>query len=151
MCIADRQYCRLHCGHKWFKPFFFFLKDFKVDTFEYRLLREVSFRQSVTKRYLGEEDVKFTSSAHQGPVVAPQVLQKPRSSKLVEGSDATFTVKVSTAKDTRVRYRTILSIPRAKAVHRKLVGMCLTIFVFCFSVDMVQERTKTRERTKAPD
>lgn len=78
-------------------------KDFKVDTFEYRLLREVSFRQSVTKRYLGEEDVKFTSSAHQGPVVAPQVLQKPRNSKLVEGSNATFTVKVSTAKDTRVK------------------------------------------------
>lgn len=80
-------------------------KDFKVDTFEYRLLREVSFRQSVTKRYLGEDDVKFTSSAHQGPVVAPQVLQKPRNSKLVEGSNATFTVKVSTAKDTRVKYK----------------------------------------------
>ncbi|XP_050422457.1 titin isoform X5 [Adelges cooleyi] len=79
-------------------------EDFKVDTFEYRLLREVSFRQSVTKRYLGEQDVKFTSSAHQGPVVAPQVLQKPRNSKLMEGSNATFTVKVSTAKDTRLTW-----------------------------------------------
>lgn len=108
----------------------FLNKDFKVDTFEYRLLREVSFRQSVTKRYLGEEDVKFTSSAHQGPVVAPQVLQKPRNSKLVEGSNATFTVKVSTAKDTRVKKHDtieaiIYKIKKFKYIFNDIYFFCL--------------------------
>lgn len=37
-------------------------EEFKVDTFEYRLLREVSFRESITRRYGGETDAQLITS-----------------------------------------------------------------------------------------
>lgn len=72
-------------------------EDFKVDTFEYRLLREVSFRESITRRYSYESDAQINNIVDRtlGPPAPPQISQKPRNSKLVEGSDATFTTKVS--------------------------------------------------------
>ncbi|XP_074100964.1 sallimus isoform X11 [Cotesia typhae] len=72
-------------------------EEFKVDTFEYRLLRETEFRESVTRRYVGESDSQVSTTVDRslGPVAPPQISQKPRNSKLVEGSDAVFTAKIS--------------------------------------------------------
>ncbi|KAK0090259.1 hypothetical protein PV325_001954 [Microctonus aethiopoides] len=73
------------------------IEDFKVDTFEYRLLRETEFRESITRRYVGETDSQMSTAIDRslGPVAPPQINQKPRNSKLVEGSDAVFTAKIS--------------------------------------------------------
>jgi titin len=75
----------------------FVQEDFKIDTFEYRLLREVSFRESITRRFVGETDVQLSTTVERslGPPAAPQISQKPRNSKLLEGSDAVFSAKVS--------------------------------------------------------
>jgi hypothetical protein len=72
-------------------------EEFKVDTFEYRLLREVQYRETLTRRYIGETDAQLTTTLDRalGPAAPPQISQKPRNSKLVEGSDATFTTKVA--------------------------------------------------------
>lgn len=71
-------------------------EEFRVDTFEYRLLREVSFREAITRRSGYEQDSQLSQELDrtQGPAQAPQISQKPRSSKLVEGSDAVFTARV---------------------------------------------------------
>lgn len=71
-------------------------EDFKVDTFEYRLLREVSFRESITRRHISESDCQLSTQLdrNMGPAAPPQIAQKPRNSKLIEGSDAVFTAKV---------------------------------------------------------
>lgn len=72
-------------------------EDFKIDTFEYRLLREVSFRESITRRFVGETDTQISTVVERslGPPAPPQISQKPRNSKLLEGSDAVFTAKLS--------------------------------------------------------
>lgn len=72
------------------------VEEFRIDTFEYRLLREVSFRESITRRYVGENDVQMSTTVERslGPPAPPQISQKPRNSKLLEGSDAVFTAKV---------------------------------------------------------
>ncbi|PSN37209.1 Titin, partial [Blattella germanica] len=72
-------------------------EDFKVDTFEYRLLREVEFRESLTRRYANETDAQILTTVDRslGPVAPPQIAQKPRNSKLSEGADATFQARVS--------------------------------------------------------
>lgn len=71
-------------------------EDFKVDTFEYRLLREVSFRESITRRSTTEIDYQISTVVERslGPPAPPQIAQKPRNSKLLEGSNAVFTAKV---------------------------------------------------------
>lgn len=71
-------------------------EEFKVDTFEYRILREVSFRESLTRRDFGEQDAQliYEVDRNLGPPIPPQISQKPRNSKLVEGSDAIFSAKV---------------------------------------------------------
>lgn len=68
-------------------------ESFRVDTFEYRLLHEVEFRQSLTVRLAGELEVE--QGAIQGPPQAPQLQQKPRSTKVADGGNATFTVKIN--------------------------------------------------------
>lgn len=69
----------------------------QVDTFEYRLLRESEFRESITRRFAGEFDIQISRAVDRilGPVTPPQITQKPRNSKLMEGSDAVFTAKVT--------------------------------------------------------
>lgn len=71
-------------------------EEFKVDTFEYRILRETSFRESLTRRNVGEHDYNFNYELDRnlGPAAPPQIQQKPRNSKLIEGSDATFSANV---------------------------------------------------------
>lgn len=70
-------------------------EEFKVDTFEYRLLREVHFREQITTRYAGETDSQLSQVVERsGPVAPPLIQVKPRNSKLVEGSDAVFSMKV---------------------------------------------------------
>ncbi|XP_026832432.1 titin isoform X1 [Drosophila erecta] len=71
-------------------------EEFRVDTFEYRLLREVSFREAITRRSGYEQDSQLSQELDRnlGPAQAPQISQKPRSSKLIEGSDAVFTARV---------------------------------------------------------
>lgn len=71
-------------------------EEFKVDTFEYRLLREVHFREQITHRYAGESDTQLSNVVDRalGPVAPPLIQVKPRNSKLVEGSDAVFSMKV---------------------------------------------------------
>lgn len=68
-----------------------------MDTFEYRILRETEYRESVTRRYGGESDSQISTVVDRslGPVAPPEITQKPRSSKLLEGSDAIFSAKVS--------------------------------------------------------
>lgn len=72
-------------------------EDFKVDTFEYRLLREVSYRETITKRYIGESDIQINTEIDKslGPVSPPKIAQKPRNSKLQEGADAQFQVQLA--------------------------------------------------------
>ncbi|CAH1976506.1 unnamed protein product [Acanthoscelides obtectus] len=72
-------------------------EEFKIDTFEYRLLREVSFRESITRRSSYEKDSQVSTTIERslGPAAPPQVSQKPRNSKLLEGSDAVFSAKLS--------------------------------------------------------
>ncbi|GLH07319.1 LOW QUALITY PROTEIN: Titin [Gryllus bimaculatus] len=72
-------------------------EDFKVDTFEYRLLREVEFRESITRRFIGEIDSTINTVVEHslGPAVPPQIVQKPRNSKLSEGSVATFEARLT--------------------------------------------------------
>lgn len=79
----------------------------QVDTFEYRLLRETEFRESITRRFVGESDVQISTVVDRnlGPVAPPQITQKPRNSKLVEGSDAVFTAKISGNPKPRVSER----------------------------------------------
>lgn len=71
-------------------------EEFKVDTFEYRLVREVQFREQITRRNIGEIDTQLSTVIDRalGPPSPPLIQVKPRNSKLVEGSDATFTMKV---------------------------------------------------------
>jgi titin len=70
-------------------------EEFKVDTFEYRLLREVHFREQITVRYAGETDSQLSTVVDRsGPASPPQIQVKPRNSKLIEGSDAVFSMKV---------------------------------------------------------
>lgn len=79
--------------------------NLQVDTFEYRLLRETEFRESITRRFVGESDTQMSTVVDRnlGPVAPPQITQKPRNSKLFEGSDAVFTAKVSGNPKPRVR------------------------------------------------
>jgi len=72
-------------------------EEFRVDTFEYRLLREVSYRESITRRASYESDCKLVTEIDRnlGPASPPQIGTKPRNSKLVEGSDAVFSARVS--------------------------------------------------------
>lgn len=71
-------------------------EEFKVDTFEYRILRETSFRESLTRRNIGEHDFNLNYEVDRslGPATPPQISQKPRNSKLIEGSEAVFSAKV---------------------------------------------------------
>lgn len=70
-------------------------EEFKVDTFEYRLLREVQFREQITMRNAYEADGQLSTVIERsGPVAPPLIQVKPRNSKLVEGSDAIFSMKV---------------------------------------------------------
>jgi hypothetical protein len=75
-----------------------------VDTFEYRLLREVEFRESLTRRYVGEIDSQIVTTVDRslGPAAPPQIAQKPRNSKLAEGSDAIFQAKITANPKPRV-------------------------------------------------
>jgi titin len=82
-----------------------------VDTFEYRLLREKEFRQSITRREAGEADAEIPAQPTQGPIAPPQIGQKARNSKLLEGSDATFTAKISANPPPRVSAIISLNIP----------------------------------------
>lgn len=72
--------------------------DFKVDTFEYRLLREVEFRESLTRRsqldLQTETETETETDFEQltTPLAPPQLVQQPRNTKLQPGSDATFQV-----------------------------------------------------------
>lgn len=72
-------------------------EEFRIDTFEYRLLREVSYRESITRRYSHETDSQISTTVERslGPPAPPQISQKPRNSKLLEGSDAVFSAKVA--------------------------------------------------------
>lgn len=72
-------------------------EEFRVDTFEYRLLREVSFRETITRRSTHEKDyylVQELDMSLGSTPYAPQIKQKPRNTKLAEGNDAVFTAKV---------------------------------------------------------
>lgn len=77
------------------------MESFRVDTFEYRLLHEVEFRRSLTITVAGELEVDL--GAIQGPPQAPQLQQKPRSTKVSDGGNATFTVNVNGYPTPRVR------------------------------------------------
>lgn len=79
-------------------------QSFKIDTFEYRLLREVDFRESITKRYPGEPETETDTDKEDGAgaITPPQLTQRLRNSKLLEGSEATFHAKVSGTPKPRV-------------------------------------------------
>lgn len=75
-----------------------------MDTFEYRILRETEFRESVSRRVVGEFDAQLPRNLDPGPPAPPQIAQKPRNSKLVEGSDATFQARVTSNPRPRVTW-----------------------------------------------
>lgn len=68
------------------------------------MLREVEFRESLTRRYGGEIDTQIVTTIDRslGPVAPPQIAQKPRNSKLTEGSNAIFQAKVTANPKPRV-------------------------------------------------
>lgn len=66
---------------------------FKVDAFEHRLLREIEYRQNLTRKYQDDPDVYVISPPNTAPG-QPRILQKPKDSKINVGSTATFFVKV---------------------------------------------------------
>ncbi|XP_044003588.1 titin isoform X2 [Aphidius gifuensis] len=72
--------------------------EFKVDSFEYRLLRETEFRQSITNRHAEGSDSRTSSMKNDQNLgvllMPPRIGQKPRNSKLMEGSEAVFTAKI---------------------------------------------------------
>ncbi|GFY64285.1 titin [Trichonephila inaurata madagascariensis] len=71
-------------------------ESFRVDTFEYRLLREVEFRESLFRKLPGEEASEKPAPLDKAqPPSAPQIIARPRNSKLLEGSEATFQAKIS--------------------------------------------------------
>lgn len=82
----------------------------QVDTFEYRLLRELEFRESITRRFAGESNLQISTTVDRnlGPIAPPQITQKPRNSKLVEGSDAVFTAKITGNPKPRVSLKVAL-------------------------------------------
>jgi len=75
-------------------------ESFRVDTFEHRILHEVEFRQSLCMRLEGEADMGGVTI--QGPPAAPQLQQKPRSTKVTDGGNATFTVHLMANPSPRV-------------------------------------------------
>ncbi|CAL4067925.1 unnamed protein product, partial [Meganyctiphanes norvegica] len=75
-------------------------ESFRVDTFEHRILHEVEFRQSLCMRLEGE--VEMGGVTIQGPPTAPQLQQKPRSTKVADGGNATFTVNLHANPSPRV-------------------------------------------------
>ena len=76
---------------------------FRVDTFEYRLLHEVEFRQAITQRTASEQDVNFSVPV-QGAPQAPQLQQKPRATKVGQGNNATFTAVINANPGARVTW-----------------------------------------------
>ena len=70
-----------------------------MDTFEYRLIRETEFRESLTRRYAGETETETeveteTESRQPGPLSPPQVQTKPRATKVAQNGDATFQARL---------------------------------------------------------
>lgn len=59
-------------------------EEFKVDTFEYRILRETSFRESLTRRNIGESDMQLNYEVDRslGPAAPPRISQQVRNSKV---------------------------------------------------------------------
>ncbi|XP_037075448.1 titin-like [Pollicipes pollicipes] len=83
---TDRQYKTTPFGA---------VEEFRVDTFEYRLIRESEFREALTRRDRGETDVVTQTEVRRpGPVSPPQLQAKPRASKVTEGGDATFVARL---------------------------------------------------------
>ena len=71
-----------------------------MDTFEYRLIRETEFRESLTRRYAGETETETeveteTESQQPGPLSPPQVQTKPRATKVSQNGDATFQARLA--------------------------------------------------------
>lgn len=67
-----------------------------MDSFEYRLVRDTEFREAKLRRVEGEKEeaLSTVTAAGIGPIGPPQIVQRPRSSKLLQGSDAIFRAKV---------------------------------------------------------
>lgn len=75
----------------------FLSQSFKSDTFEYRLLREIEFRDAKTKRAQSETETEAETDdgKYSDREKAPQFVQKPRNSKLLEGTDAIFQANIA--------------------------------------------------------
>lgn len=87
---------------------------FKVDTFEYRLMREIEYRQNLTRKYQDDPDVYVISPPNTAPG-PPRVIQKPKNSKVTEGGAAQFFVKVEGVNTKVVWFR---DGQRLRADHR---------------------------------
>ncbi|CAG0890532.1 unnamed protein product [Cyprideis torosa] len=69
------------------------IEEFRVDTFEYHLLRDSEFRERKLQRGPTEPE-EPPSKPLPGPIMPPDLQTKPRASKVLEGSDATFQAKI---------------------------------------------------------
>ena len=66
------------------------METFRVDTFEYRLLHEAEYRQSITM----SQGIEFSAPTQDAPQT-PQIKEKPRSTKVAQGGNATFAVSMT--------------------------------------------------------
>ena len=64
-----------------------------MDTVEDRLIRESEFREALTRRQPGEQQV-VVPARKPGPLSPPQLQGKPRASKVQEGGSATFQARL---------------------------------------------------------
>lgn len=72
------------------------MQTFRIEIFENRLLRDVQFREILICQYEQFVHIDKSEQLIQGKqLTAPQVLQKARNSKILEGSNATFQVKIA--------------------------------------------------------
>jgi hypothetical protein len=101
---------------------------FKIDTFEYRMLREIEYRHNLTRKYQDDPDVYVISpqSTVPGP---PRVLQKPRDCKISVGGTAQFFIRVEGVNAKVVFFRLAIAWNFLCDNKNKLLNPCVLLML----------------------